>query len=71
MAKISINNLSLDNQHASLSQEGFFKDLSSTDELDFIHGGEIVTLLTIGLTAAALGATLGAHDRKRWGAWGW
>jgi hypothetical protein len=72
MAKIYIADLSLDTQISSLEKESFLKELSSTNELNLIHGGEPFTIavIGIGLGAAALGATLGAHDRQRWGAWG-
>ncbi len=71
MAKIYIADLSFNHPDSSSKEGSFLKELSSTHELDVIYGGEPFTLIAlgIGLTAAGLGATLGAHDRQRWGAW--
>jgi len=72
MAKIYIADLSFNHPDSSSKEGSFLKELSSTNELDVIYGGELFTLTVIGIAlgAAALGATLGAHDRQRWGAWG-
>jgi hypothetical protein len=64
MTRIHIGDLNVDNN-------SFLESVSSTEELSLIHGGEIFTIVVIGvvLAAGALGATLGAHDRQRWGGW--
>ena len=69
MAKIYIADLSFNYPDSSLKEGSFLKELSSTNELDVVYGGFFFVALGIGLAGGALGATLGAHDRQRWGPW--
>ncbi len=71
MAKIYIADLSFNHPDSSSKEGSFLKELSSTNELDVIYGGEpfTITVVTIGFAAAGLGIALGTHDRQRWGAW--